>query len=366
MIKFLDLHKINKRFQEDFDKKLNDFYESSHYVLGKEVEAFESNFAQYCGVKHCVGVGNGLDALTLILKAYIQIGKLRPGDEVIVPANTFIATILSVIHAGLKPVLVEPDIDTYNISLSEIKKAISLDTKAIIVVHLYGQLVEMDAINIFAKEKDLLVIEDAAQAHGAENTSGIRSGNLSNAAAFSFYPSKNLGALGDGGAVTTNDELLYEAIMTTRNYGSVRKYEFNTLGINSRLDEIQALFLNVKLKILDQDNNQRRHIANRYLSEIENSKIILPGYNKSKNHVFYVFTVRTANRTEFVNYLKEHNIEAHIHYPIAPHKQKALSDIIHQSYTITESIHKTILSLPISPVMTEAEVNKVINVVNSY
>ncbi|WP_353778098.1 DegT/DnrJ/EryC1/StrS family aminotransferase [Winogradskyella sp. 3972H.M.0a.05] len=366
MIKFLDLHKVNQRFKADFEAELGRFLDGGQYILGDYVKSFETNFADYCGTKYCIGTANGLDALTLILKSYIHLGRLAPNDEVIVPANTFIATILSVLHAGLKPVLVEPDADTYNISSKAVKEAISNDTKAIIAVHLYGQLADMNALQALSKTHDLLLIEDAAQAHGALDSSGTIAGNLSDAAAFSFYPSKNLGALGDGGAVTTNDEDLMNVLRSIHNYGSEKKYENEIIGFNSRLDDIQALFLNFKLKKLDEDNAKRRSIALRYLDEITNKKVILPTYNRTKDHVFYVFMVRVEQRDDFRDYLLQNNIESHIHYPKPPHKQNALTMFNQLRLPITEKIHDTCVSIPMSPLMTNGEIDKVIQVINAY
>jgi dTDP-4-amino-4,6-dideoxygalactose transaminase len=374
MIKFLDLHKINKRFESEFQEKFQQLLDSGHYILGKEVEIFENNFAAYCGTKHCVGISNGLDALTLIFRAYIQLGKLQAGDEILIPANTFFASVLSVINAGLTPVFVEPDLDTFNISVKEIKNNYSPKIKAIMAVHLYGQLADMEAINTFAEKHDLLIIEDAAQAHGAiqntkykiPNTKELKAGNLSHAAAFSFYPSKNLGALGDAGAVTTNDSVLAETISKLHNYGSEKKYEYRLIGANNRLDEIQAMFLNVKLEYLDADNVKRQEIAKRYLAEITSKKIELPFYDGSKNHVFHVFVVRVKDREDFVSYLKRHHIETLIHYPVPPHKQEALSQFKNLSLPITEDIHKTVVSIPMSPIMTNQEVTQIINTINAY
>lgn len=366
MIKFLDLHKINNRFQDEFSLKFSNFLDSGNYILGKEVANFENSFAQYCGTKHCIGVANGLDALTLIFKGFIELRTLSLGDEVLVPANTYIASILSVINAGLKPIFVEPDIETFNISVSDIERHITSNTKAIMAVHLYGQLANMHTIQQIAKKHDLLIVEDAAQAHGAEDKTGRKAGNLSQAAAFSFYPTKNLGALGDAGAVTTNDSDLEHCIRLMGNYGSPEKYINKIIGYNSRLDELQAAFLNVKLKHLDLDNDRRRHIANRYIVEIGNDKIKLPYYDKTKNHVFHVFVVRVENRKHFMGHLQKNNIGYLLHYPIPPHKQSAFSNYDHLKLPITEAIHKTVVSIPISPVMTDTEVGKVVNVLNSY
>lgn len=367
MIKFLDLHKINARFEPKLQKTFQQFLDSGHYILGDEVKNFESNFATYCGSQYSIGTANGLDALILIFRAYIELGKLQLDDEVIVPANTYIASILSIIHAGLKPVFVEPDEATFNISPKEIEKHITEKTKAILVVHLYGQLADMEAINKIAKQHKLLVVEDAAQGHGAVQASGfLKAGNLGDAAAFSFYPSKNLGCLGDGGAVTTNDETLADCIKVLRNYGSSQKYKNDLIGYNSRLDELQAAFLTIKLKSLDADNDRRQDIAKRYNSEINNKKIGLPFYDGSKNHVFHTFVVRVENRNTFTAHLDSNDIGWLIHYPIPPHQQKAFNKYNQLSYPITESIHQSIVSIPVSPVMTEDEVTTVINALNRY
>lgn len=389
MIPFLDLQKINARFEPEFQTAFQRFLKTGHYILGNEVKLFEGEYANYCGTKHCIGTANGLDALILIFRAYIQLGKLQPNDEVIVPANTYIASILSVIQSGLKPVLVEPEEATFNISPKEIEKHLTNKTKAILVVHLYGQLADMGAINTIAKEHQLLVVEDAAQAHGAVVNSNLqvlnsktiieaspsqdqrptiqfKAGNLGDAAAFSFYPSKNLGCLGDGGAVTTNDAKLAECIRILRNYGSSEKYVNTLIGINSRLDEIQAAFLILKLRSLDDDNSKRQSIAKRYLSEIKNEKIALPFYDGTENHVFHVFVVRVLNRKVFTQFLSDHSLGWLIHYPIPPHRQVALSSFGHLSFPITENIHNSIVSIPISPVLSEEDVSSVIRVLNQY
>jgi dTDP-4-amino-4,6-dideoxygalactose transaminase len=365
MIKFLDLQKINSQYEAQFQQKMKLVLDKGWFILGNEVKTFESDFAAYCGTKYCLGVGNGLDALVLIFKAYIQLGKLQKGDEVIVPANTYIASILAILQAELVPVLVEPRLETYNIDPDLIQHKITSKTKAVLAVHLYGQLAEMEAIAIIAKQHNLLVIEDAAQAHGAENKKG-KAGNLSDAAAFSFYPGKNLGALGDAGAVTTNDEALYKMIQSLRNYGSEKKYHNEFIGVNSRLDELQAAFLNVKLPCLDAENEQRHSIVKRYLTEIKNVKITLPVWDFSKNHVFHLFVIRTENRIVLQDYLKQHNIETLIHYPIAPHKQKAFKHWNDLSFPITEKIHHEVLSLPISPLLEDDEVDIIIKCINSW
>lgn len=365
MIKFLDLKKINEPYETAFQEKLKSVLDNSWYILGKEVEAFEKTFAEYCNSKYCIGVGNGFDALVLIFKGYVQLGKLQKGDEVIVPANTYIASILAILQSDLVPVLVEPKLETYNIDPDLIAEKITSKTKAILAVHLYGQLAEMDAINRIANQNNLLVIEDAAQAHGAISDFG-KSGNLSNAAAFSFYPGKNLGALGDGGAITTNDSELAKVLFSLRNYGSEKKYHNEYIGTNSRLDELQAAFLNVKLPNLDAENNIRRAIAKRYLSEIKNDKIILPFWDLSRNHVFHLFVIRTENRDNLQQYLLDNEIQTMIHYPIPTHKQKAFSNWNNLSFPITEKIHNEILSLPISPIMKDDEIRYVIEVLNKY
>lgn len=365
MIKFLDLQKINAKYKDEFQKKFQNFLDSGWYILGNEVKVFETNFAAYCSTKHCIGVANGLDALILIFRAYKELRKLKSGDEVIVPANTYIASIIAILQNDLVPVLVEPNIETYNIDPEEIAKHITPKTKAILAVHLYGQLADMNAINQLAKEHNLLVVEDAAQAHGAE-LNGSKAGKLSDASGFSFYPGKNLGALGDAGAITTNDDALAKTLFALRNYGSEEKYKNEFIGLNSRLDEIQAGFLNIKLADLDAQNQRRREIAKRYLSEIKNEKIVLPFYDDSVNHVFHLFVIRTSDRKQLQEYLEKHQIQTLIHYPIAPHKQKALESFSHLSLPITEKIHREVLSIPLSHVLLDAEVSEIINRLNQY
>ena len=366
MIHFLNLKKLNQPFEVAFQKKMKQFLEGGWYILGNEVKQFETDFANYCGTKHCIGVGNGLDALVLIFKAYIHLGKLQKGDEIIVPANTYIASILSVLQSDLVPVLVEPLLETYNINPDEIEAKITSKTKAILPVHLYGQLAEMNAINAIAQKYNLLVVEDAAQAHGSQFLENKKAGNLSHAAAFSFYPGKNLGALGDAGAITTNDDALAAVLFSMRNYGSKVKYENEIIGVNSRLDELQAAFLNIKLKQLDSENEFRRSMARRYLSEIKNDKIIMPTWDLSQNHVFHLFVIRTSNRMYLQNYLKENGIEIMIHYPIPPHKQKALSNWNHLSFSITEKIHNEVLSIPLNSGLKASEIQHIITILNQY
>jgi dTDP-4-amino-4,6-dideoxygalactose transaminase len=366
MIPFLDLKKINEPYEAAFQEKLKSVLDTGWYILGKEVEKFETNFANYCETKHCIGVGNGLDALILIFKGYIQLGKLQKGDEVIVPANTYIASILAIMQADLVPVLVEPRLETYNINPDLIQEKITSKTKAILVVHLYGQLAEMDEINSIASQNNLLVVEDAAQAHGTIKNQKSAISNQPSSVAYSFYPSKNLGCLGDGGAVVTNDSALAKVIQLLRNYGSETKNQNEYSGINSRLDELQAAFLNVKLPNLNAENNVRRAIAKRYFSEIKSDKIILPLWNLTDNHVFHLFVIRNKNRDNLQAYLLKNNITTVIHYPIPPHKQKAFISWNDLSFPITEKIHDEVLSLPISPVLTDDEVGFVIKILNQY
>ena len=353
MIKFLDLNKINQPYENAFQNKLKSVLDSGWYVLGKEVKLFEQNFASYCDAKHCIGVGNGLDALTLIFKAYIELGKMQKGDEVIVPANTYIATILSIIQADLVPVLVEPQLETYTINPNLIAEKITNKTRSILVVNLYGQLADLDTINEIAKQHNLIVVEDAAQSHGAV----LNNKKSKNTQAYSFYPGKNLGALGDAGAVITNDDQLAEILFSLRNYGSQVKYYNDFIGVNSRLDELQAAFLNVKLCNLDTENQIRKDIAKRYLLEINNDNVILPFWDFSDNHVFHLFVIRTPKRRELQDYLKQNGIETLIHYPVAPHLQKAFTQWNNLQLPITEKIHDEVLSLPLSPVMTVEEVD---------
>jgi dTDP-4-amino-4,6-dideoxygalactose transaminase len=364
-IQFIDIKSINLRHQKAFENSLNEVLEKGWFILGEKVEAFEKSFGEYCGTKHCIGVANGLDALILILEAYKEMGLMHPGDEVIVPSNTYIASILAISKAGLKPVLAEPDELTCLLDPANIEKCITPKTKAILPVHLYGQVCDMDSINSIVKKYHLKVIEDSAQSHGAVYK-GKRSGNLGDASGFSFYPAKNLGALGDGGAITTNDDMLAETIKALRNYGSVEKYKNIYKGINSRLDELQAAFLSEKLKWLDKDNERRREIAGMYLSGIDNPEIILPVCINEEAHVWHCFTVRTKNRQSLQQYLSSNQIQTVIHYPVPPHKQPAYKEWQAYNYPVSEKIHEQILSLPISPVMTDVEVQRLITIVNRY
>ncbi len=361
MIKFLDLHKINEKYKQKIDAGIKRVLDSGWYLLGKEGEIFEKNFALYCGTKHAIGVANGLDALNLIIKAY----GFGQGDEIIVPANTYIASILSISQNGCTPVLVEPDIKTYNINPDLTEEKITSKTKAIMPVHLYGQAVEMEKIWELAKKYNLKIIEDSAQAHGAIYQ-GKRTGNLGDASGFSFYPGKNLGCLGDGGAITTNDDELATKIRALRNYGSHVKYQNIYKGTNSRLDEIQAAVLDAKLEGLDEDNQIRRNIANYYIQNIKNPLVVLPEPVTQEGHVWHIFALRVKNRENFQNYLTKNEIQTLIHYPIAPHKQEAYKEWNNLLFPITEQIHREIISLPISPVMEREEFEKVVEVVNAY
>lgn len=361
MIKFLDLHKINERYRGELDARIKDVLDSGWYLQGRQNELFCQHFAEFCGTKYALGVANGLDALNLIIKGY----DFGPGDEIIVPANTYIATILAISENGCTPVLVEPDINTYGINPELIEEKITPHTKAIMVVHLYGQAVPMQKIWELAQKHNLKVIEDAAQAHGAQYQ-GRRAGNLGDAAGFSFYPGKNLGAMGDAGAVTTNDEALYNKIKAIANYGSDRKYHHIYKGTNSRLDELQAGILDVKLKHLETDNARRREIARYYRENIKNPLITLPQAYDEKAHVWHVFVVRTKERERFQQYLNDNGIQTVIHYPTAPHKQDAYKEYADLSLPVTEQIHRVVISLPISPVMTQEEIETVVRVVNEF
>lgn len=365
MIPFLDLGRINARDREDLIAAFTRVLDSGWYILGEEVAAFEQAFAKYCGVKHAVGVGNGLDALTLILRAYRETGWLKPGDEVIVPANTYIATILAVTENDLRPVLAEPDPGTYNLDPRRIEEKITGRTRAILAVHLYGQTADMTAINAVADRFNLRVIEDCAQAHGARHF-GKRAGALGHAAGFSFFPSKNLGSLGDGGAVTTDDGELSEILRVLRNYGSSRKYENPYQGVNSRLDELQAALLRCKLRRLDEDNQRRRAVAERYLARISNPRIVLPVIAPGNEPVWHVFVVRSPARDLLQAHLQKHGVETLIHYPIPPHRQRAYAQWNQESYPVTEKIHAEVLSLPLSPVIDDPSVDAVIKACNSW
>ncbi|KFF27931.1 DegT/DnrJ/EryC1/StrS family aminotransferase [Chryseobacterium vrystaatense] len=366
MINFLDLKKINLQYQEEIENKLLEVFRSGWYLLGSELKNFEANLAAYIGSPYALGVANGLDALRLIFRAYIELGIMKPGDEVIVPANTYIASVLALSDNGLVPVFVEPDANTYNIDIAKIEEKISPKTKAIMIVHLQGRIVFSEELKNIAQKHDLKIVEDNAQAIGAE-WNGIKSGNLGDAAGFSFYPGKNLGALGDAGAVTTNDKDLFEAIRAIANYGSNQKYVNIYKGLNSRLDEIQAGVLDVKLKYIGHENGTRREIAKRFIAEINNPKITLPENPADENeHVWHVFVIRTQNRDQLQTYLTEKGIHTIIHYPTPPHKQEAYKEYNGLSFPITEKMHNEVLSLPISSVLEEEEIQTIIKAVNEF
>jgi dTDP-4-amino-4,6-dideoxygalactose transaminase len=397
VIKFLDLQKITSSFEPGLSDAISGVLKRGWFLLGEETAAFESEYADFIGCDHCITTANGLDALRLILKAYIEMGTMKEGDEVIVPANTFIATVLAVTDNRLRPVFVEPDPGTYNIDIDQIEGAISDKTRAIIVVHLYGQAVWSEKLEQIAKTHDLKIIEDNAQAAGAtvvhrygsdsrieESHASRRTGSLGDAAGHSFYPGKNLGALGDGGAVTTDDSDLATVVRSLANYGSVRKYVHNYRGINSRLDELQAAVLRVKLPRLDSDNQHRREVSDYYHLNIKNRQVMLPGVSLHQTtfagtmpyfsnsirvnlcHVWHLFVVRHPDRDRLREYLEQHGIQTLIHYPIPPHLQKAYSEYAGLKLPVTERIHREVLSLPISQVMTQNEADAVVKAINEF
>jgi dTDP-4-amino-4,6-dideoxygalactose transaminase len=406
MVKFLDLKAINDSFEPDISEAVKRVLDSGWYLQGNEVNTFEKEYAAYIGTKHCISVANGLDALRLILKAYIEIGQMAKGDEIIVPANTFIASILAISDNQLTPVLVEPDINTYNIDPLKIEEKITEKTRGIMIVHLYGQNAIHPEIQRLIDKYDLKLIEDNAQAIGAcyrpsnstqegslEEQNWIRTGAIGDAAGHSFYPGKNLGCLGDGGAVTTNNDELASVIRALANYGSNKKYICDFKGLNSRLDEIQAAILRVKLARLDRDNQHRQKIAQFYCENITNHDIILPvsneffvtsdKYDNAENsfakgifssprqgwgspHVFHLFVIRHKNRDKLQEYLAEKGIQTLIHYPIPPHKQLAYKELNSLKLPLTEQIHSEVLSLPVSPVMNERDVNLVLTALNHF
>ena len=371
MIPFLNLKAINTQYREELIEACTNVIDSGWYIQGKECDAFEKEFAEYCTTNYAIGVANGLDALTLIIRAYKEMGIMQEGDEVIVPSNTYIASILAISENNLVPVLVEPNINTYLLDPTKIEKKITARTKAIMPVHLYGQICEMNDINAIAKKHDLKVIEDSAQSHGAYYKDK-RSGNLGDASGFSFYPGKNLGALGDGGAVTTNDEELAKTIKALGNYGSHKKYENIYKGVNSRLDEMQAAMLRVKLKHLDKETEHRRKIAAYYLENIKTPNIILPIQHPTSNiqhlnsHVWHIFVVRTSKRDALKKYLLDNGVQTLIHYPLPPHKQEAYILWNNDNYPISKQIHNEVLSLPISGVQTLDDTQKIISILNKW
>lgn len=365
MIPFLDLKQTNEPFQAEIEEAALRVLRSGWYILGQECRLFESAFAEYTTSKFCIGVGNGLDAIRLIFSAYIEQGVLDRGDEVIVVANTYIASILAISECGLIPVLVEPNIETYNIDSTCVEGKITPKTKAILAVHLYGQVCDMDTLSQIAQQYNLKLVDDAAQAHGAVYR-GRRVGALCDATAFSFYPTKNLGALGDAGAVTTNDAELAKTVRAIANYGSEKKYINIYKGINSRLDELQAAILTVKLKYLDAEVESRKDVAKYYLSNISNPKIVLPKVESFESHVFHLFVIRVSRRDELQHYLLENGVQTQIHYPIPPHKQEAYAEWNDLSYPITELIHNEILSIPLYSRMKEEDVKRIVELLNNW
>ena len=366
MVDFLNLHRINSFYQEDINAALNNVFQSGQYILGEEIRSFEKEFAEFCQVKNCIGVGNGLDALHLILRAY----EIGPGDEVIVPSNTFIATWLAVSYTGATPIGVDPEMDSFNIDPLLIEQAITANTKAIIPVHLYGRPANINPIHEIAKKYNLKIIEDSAQAHGATYKNRM-TGSLGDAAAFSFYPGKNLGALGDAGAITTNDDDLADKLRKLRNYGSSIRYQHTSLGYNSRLDEIQAAILRIKLPHLNKENEKRKSIANRYLSEIHNSWCEPPTVAEDSESVWHLFVIKTEYRTALEKYLSSHGISTLVHYPTPCHLQPAYAQLEkskQQNLFLkrSELLANQILSLPLDPSMTEVEIGKVIETMNSF
>lgn len=366
-VKFLDLKGINLQYESKLMEAFNRVLHSGWFIKGKELELFEKEFANYCGVKHCIGVANGLDALMLIIESYKILGLFNEGDEIIVPSNTYIASVLAISRNNLVPVLAEPDEETFNINPALVKQLITPKTRAILAVHLYGQTADMEPLRELCTKFNLKLIEDGAQAQGAKYK-GIRVGALGDAAGFSFYPGKNLGALGDAGAITTNDDQLAEVILALHNYGSKVKYENLYAGVNSRLDELQAAILRVKLGFLDEENSRRNLVAHQYLQQINNPLIKLPNIANYGNHIWHIFAIRLKNnlRDTFRDYLASEGIQTVVHYPIPPHKQQAYKALNNESFPISEAIHKNVISLPISPVMTNEEIHRVINVCNAF
>jgi dTDP-4-amino-4,6-dideoxygalactose transaminase len=365
MTSFLDLKAINAPYAEELKEACVRVIDSGWYVCGHELSSFEQEFARYCGTKHCIGVGNGLEALSLTLRAWKELGKIREGDEVILPANTYIATVLAITENRLKPVFVEPEETTYNLNLEKVKAAITKKTRLILAVHLYGLLSEMTALQSIASEHQLLILEDSAQAHGA-SLEGKKAGAFGDAAAFSFYPTKNLGALGDAGCITTSDSELAATLYALRNYGSVEKYKNKFQGVNSRLDEIQAAMLRVRLRYLDEENESRGQRAKLYLEGITNPAVRLPILGKEKHHVWHLFVIRCSWRDALQEALAKAGIQTAIHYPIPAHKQEAYKAYNHLSYPVTERVQNEILSLPFGPRLSLQDMDAVILAVNRF
>mgnify|MGYP006079807943 CR=1 FL=1 len=365
VIKFLDIQKINICYEKELKEAAGRVIDSGWYLMGQELKNFEEDYNIFCGSKRTIGVANGLDALRLIFKGYIELGFMKPGDEVIVPANTYIASVLSITDCGLTPVFVEPSIISYNLDSSKVEEAISDKTKAILTVHLYGQISIDDRMTALVKKHNLKLIEDGAQSHGA-SWNRMVSGAIGDAAAHSFYPGKNLGALGDGGAITTKDEELANVVSALRNYGSIVKYENIFKGLNSRLDEIQAAFLSVKLKKMSLEIKRRRDIANYYLRNLASTSIILPSSELEESHVWHLFVIRSRKRDELQAYLRTNKIETLIHYPIPPYKQRAYKEFGNLSFPITDQIHREALSLPLWPGIQEDALNHISNTIRNF
>lgn len=365
MILFLNLKRETERYASEIKEAVSQVIDSGWYIRGKANEFFEKSFSSYCDTRFCVGVGNGLDALRLILMGYMELGKIRVGDEVILPANSFIATALAVTQCGLVPVLADCDIHSYNIDPVAVKEKITKKTKAIIAVHLFGQIAAMDELKLLAKEFNLLLIEDAAQAHGAVYKER-KAGNIGDAAAFSFYPVKNLGSLGDAGAITTSNKELARVVSSLSNYGSDEKYVHKYKGLNTRLDELQAAILSVKLKYLDEDNNRRREIAKFYLANVRNDSLILPEVKNWESHVFHLFVIRSKERAKLQQYLAYNNIQTQIYYPYAIHKQQAYSELKYLSLPVSEILQNEVLSIPLYPSLTDEELHKIADTLNNY
>lgn len=362
-IPFLDLSLVNRRFEKDFIAAQKRVLSSDSLILGKAVTDFEKQFADYCGTRYCVGVGNGFDALRLIFETYKHLGKLKPGDGVLVAANAYVATVLAIKHAGLTPVFAEANAQNFGFDLSKLPQDVAV--KAVLPVHLYGQINDWDELTDYVRQRNLLVIEDAAQAHGAV-WRGQKAGNLGDAAAFSFYPTKNLGALGDGGAITTNDPNLAETLYKLRNYGFYPKDHCLLPGCNSRLDTLQAVFLSLKLKNLDRDNHRRKKVAQRYLSEIKNPSVILPQIVDFEAHAFHLFVVQVQQRDDFRQSLLKHKIQTAVHYPVPPHRQPALEEFHHLTFPVSEKIHSQVVSLPLHPLLKEDDISRIVDAVNSF
>jgi dTDP-4-amino-4,6-dideoxygalactose transaminase len=366
MIPFFNIKAENAPYAKKFTEELSLFLESGQYILGDAVTSFEHQFAAFCGTDYCVGTSNGLDALRLIFEGYKSLGLLVEGDKVLVPAHTYIASVLAVVQANLTPVFVEPEDGSFGMDINEAQRLTSSKVKACLVVHLYGELVDVEAFQNFAQQHNLLLIEDAAQAHGAVNQKGIKAGAVGDAAAFSFYPTKNIGALGDAGAVTTNNNALAQQIGVLQNYGSPQKYTHDTLGFNMRLDALQARFLSRKINVYQNAIKRRIAIAMRYSNEIYNPKITLPTCPHDGSHVFHLFVVRVTDRNDFMDFLEANGVGSLVHYPIPPHKQKALQNFNNLNLPITACYHKEVVSIPLYPSLKDSEVQHIIDVLNAY